>query len=61
VEFRAELIKLSFYDPQGKFICKLPESEYAVAFDEAFKEIQKEYPHFTVGFIFYLRKSESVQ
>jgi hypothetical protein len=28
-----------------------------VAFDEAFAEIEKESPHFTVGFIFYVRKS----
>lgn len=25
VEFRAELLKLSLYDTNGKFICKLPE------------------------------------
>lgn len=59
VEFRAELLKLSLYDTQGKFICKMPENEYAVAFDEAFAEIEKESPDFSVGFIFYVRKSWS--
>lgn len=33
VEFRAELLKLSLYDAHGKFVCKLPENEFAVAFD----------------------------
>jgi hypothetical protein len=59
VEFRAELARLSLYDPKGKFVCKLPEKEFAVAFDEAFAEIEKEEAQFSVGFIFVLRKSRS--
>jgi hypothetical protein len=37
----------------------MPESEFATAFDEAFAEIEKESPDFSVGFIFCLRKSRS--
>jgi hypothetical protein len=57
VEFRAELVKLSLYDENGKFICKLHEKEYAEIFDEAYAEIERENPEFSVGFIFYLMKS----
>lgn len=50
-------MKLKDYDKDGNFIGKMPDSAFAHFFDEAAKNIEQKYPHFTVGFIFCIRKS----
>jgi hypothetical protein len=59
VEFRTELIRLSRYDQEGNFVEKLPYAAFTHLLDETFNEIAKEYPAFSVGFIFCLKKSST--
>jgi adenosine deaminase len=57
VEFRAELVKLSEYDENGKFLRKISESEYPEYFEKAAKQVEEQFPDFSVGIIFGVRKS----
>lgn len=52
IELRAHIENLLEYDAKGNFVKKHDYKKWIDVVDEVLKEVQKDHPHFTVGFIF---------
>lgn len=53
IEFRALLVGLKEYSPEGKLVAQHDERSFASSFEKVYDKLKLEHPTLTVGFIFF--------